>query len=362
MDARAAPKEQAPAGDRGPRQNHTKRTNFSTPEPQSHSIAAALTFIPPDDRDLWVRMGMAAKSALGEDGFGLWDDWSQGAESYRSADARAVWKSIQPDGPITVATLFFEARKRGYSGANARLIFTQPRLDNTAKQHADAALEKRRARAARMAEAIWKAGHPAGVDHSYLTRKGVKPTITLRELPAEEIAAILGYFPKSRDGKLCGRVLIAPICIEDRVASAEFIDEAGRKSAIAGGAKAGGYWTAQSLPEGDGAGLTLLIAEGIATALTAREATGHPAIAALSCHNLRAVARYFRRTYPKANLIVLGDIGRGAADARDAALEVDGRLAIPRFSGNDTGTDFNDLATARGLDAVRACIAVGGQR
>jgi len=48
----------------------------------------------------------------------------------------------------------------------------------------------------------------------------------------------------------------------------------------------------------DGAGLTLLIGEGVATVLSAKEATGHPAIAALSSGNLPAVANAMRERYP----------------------------------------------------------------
>ena len=61
-------------------------------------IREALNFIPADDRDLWLRIGMAIKSELGETGFELWDAWSQQAACYNSRDARDVWKSIRADG------------------------------------------------------------------------------------------------------------------------------------------------------------------------------------------------------------------------------------------------------------------------
>ena len=63
---------------------------------------------------LWLRIGMAIKSALGEAGFALWDDWSRSSERYREADARTVWRSIDAEGGVTIATLFFEAAKYGY--------------------------------------------------------------------------------------------------------------------------------------------------------------------------------------------------------------------------------------------------------
>ena len=59
-------------------------------------IKAALAYIPADDRETWLRMGMAIKDALGNNGFEVWDAWSTGADNYSAADARDVWKSIKP--------------------------------------------------------------------------------------------------------------------------------------------------------------------------------------------------------------------------------------------------------------------------
>ena len=53
------------------------------------------------------------------------------------------------------------------------------------------------------------------------------------------------------------------------------------KAAIADGKKAGSYWAAQRMPEGDGAGLTVVVGEGVATGLSIKQATAHHCIAAL---------------------------------------------------------------------------------
>ncbi|MDS4068974.1 MAG: DUF927 domain-containing protein [Candidatus Competibacter sp.] len=217
---------------------------------------------------------------------------------------------------------------------------------------------RRRAEAARKAAAIWEVATAAKADHPYLSRKQVSPAATLREADAGAVAALLDYAPKSRGEPLAGRLLVAPVKIGIQMSTAELIDEAGRKSAIAGGAKAGGYWAAQPLPEGDGAGLTLLIGEGVATILSATEATGCSSIAALSCGNLPAVARAMRERYPAARLVILADMGNGQKDAEDAARSVGGLVALPDFGPNrpDDATDFNDMAALRGLEAVRRCI------
>ena len=75
-------------------------------------IQAALRHIPAEDRDLWLRIGMAIKAGLGEDGFALWDEWSRSSERYRETDARRTWRSIRADGGIHLGTLFFEAAQR----------------------------------------------------------------------------------------------------------------------------------------------------------------------------------------------------------------------------------------------------------
>jgi putative DNA primase/helicase len=126
------------------------------------------------------------------------------------------------------------------------------------KRHAEEEMERRRAEAATRAAAIWKAASPALPDHPYLIRKQVQPVASLRELRADDLAALLGYAPKSGGEELAGRLIVALVKIGARLATLELIDEAGRKSALAGGEKGGGYWAAQPLPEGDGARLRLL--------------------------------------------------------------------------------------------------------
>lgn len=227
------------------------------------------------------------------------------------------------------------------------------------KAQREAEEAKRRAAAARKAGELWKASAPAGVDHPYLVRKGVRPVETLREIAADELARVIGYPPQASGEPLEGRVLLAPVKIGGKVSTVEMIDEAGRKSALAGGAKAGGYWAAQPLPEGDGAGHCILIGEGVATALSAREATGHAALAALSADQLEAAAKAIRKRHPAAAVVILADLlkdtGEPEPRAMQAARAVGGAVAVPDFGGSrEAGdTDFNDLAQRCGKDAVQ---------
>ncbi len=330
-------------------------------------IREALHFIPACDRDTWVKMGMAVKSEFGDAGFDVWDAWSQQDESFNAKDARDVWKSIRGNGRVTAGTLFHEAKANGWHDDGTHQTLTAEELaarrriaaEQAAREESTKARE--RAEAAKNAVAIWKAATPAPVDNPYLVLKQVAPVATLREIDAGAAAAILGYAPKSKGDELVGRLLVAPVKVGDAVSTCELIDEAGHKSALYGGAKAGGYWAAQSLPDGDG--LTLLIGEGVATVLTAKESSGHPAIAALSAGNLSAVAKAMRERYPSATLVILADLVKatGAPDphAIEAALSVGGLLAIPDFGDDrpEGAGDFNDMAQACGAEAVKQAIA-----
>ncbi|MBA2594043.1 MAG: PriCT-2 domain-containing protein [Pseudomonadota bacterium] len=65
-------------------------------------VRSALAFIPPDDRDMWVNMGMAIKDGFGDEGFDLWDAWSRQSDRYNERDARDVWRSLKAGGGITL--------------------------------------------------------------------------------------------------------------------------------------------------------------------------------------------------------------------------------------------------------------------
>jgi putative DNA primase/helicase len=333
-------------------------------------IREAVSFVPPADRDTWLRMGMAIKSDLGDPGFAVWDAWSQQADSYKPASARDVWRSIQAEGGITAASLFHEAKENGWRDDGSYRKATPDQLaerhllaaERTEQEEAEIARE--RAATAAKAAAIWKAATAAGADHPYLARKCVAPVQTLREIGANDAAVILGYVPKSGGDGLSGRVLVVPVKQGDRLSTLELIDGDKRKAALAGrGTKVGGYWAAQSLGDDDGEGLTLLIGEGVATVLSARVACGQPGVAALSAGNILSVAKAMRERYPVADLVILADLVKatGAPDhqAVEAARSVGGKLAVPDF-GPDRDpdmTDFNDMAVAFGAEAVKRAIA-----
>lgn len=333
-------------------------------------IREALQFIDASDRDKWVSMGMAIKSELSDTGFGLWEEWSQTAGNFNAKDARDVWKSIRSGGKVSVGTLFYEAKANGWRDDGVHQKPTPEELAErqrvaaklAAAEEAEIILE--RADTASKAAAILKAATEAKADHPYLVRKQISPVATLREIDAGAAAAILSYAPKSGGELLAGRLLVVPVKQGDSISTLELIDGDKRKAALAGrGSKVGGYWATERLPGGSGAGLRLLIGEGVATVLSASAATGYPGIAALSSVNLPAVVKAIRERYPSAVLVILADLVKATGEpdphAVDTAQLAGGLLATPSF-GTDRDpamTDFNDMAVICGQEAVAQAIA-----
>ncbi|VWD18652.1 DNA replication primase [Burkholderia lata] len=323
---------------------------------------AALAVIPADDYQTWVDMAFALKQGFGDEGFEIWDAWSRTAANYNERAARATWRSASASGGKTLATLFWQARQHGFDLKRAnypdRMTAVLAASPEVLAQRAreEAQLQARHSAVAHEAASIWQWARPVGPEHPYLVRKHLDPASTLRELDALELRALLGYLPVSEEVPLNGRVLVVPVW-NGSISTLELIDEHGRKSSLAGGAKRGGYWTTEPIWVPASAPSRVLIAEGMATALAASRATGWFAAAALSSGNLGLVAQSLREQYPAAELIVLGELGSGEVPARRAAEDARAHLVWPRFAADArihdmVPNDFSDMVVLSGFEAV----------
>ncbi|RXV65375.1 DNA replication protein [Burkholderia stabilis] len=322
----------------------------------------ALAVIPADDYETWVDMAFALKQGFGDEGFEIWDAWSRTAANYNERAARTTWRSASASGGKTLATLFWQARQHGFDLKRANypdrmtaVLETSPEV-LAQRSREEAQLQARHTAVAHEAASIWQWARPVGPEHPYLVRKQLEPAYTLRELDALELRALLGYLPVSEEVPLNGRVLIVPVW-NGSISTLELIDEQGRKSSLAGGAKRGGYWTTEPNWVPASAPSRVLIAEGMATALAASRATGWFATAALSSGNLGLVARSLREQYPAADLIVLGELGSGEAQARRAAEDARAQLVWPRFAADArihdmAPNDFSDMVVLSGFEFV----------
>lgn len=312
------------------------------------TITSALTFIPSDDRELWLRIGMALKSELGDsEGFQMFKAWSEGAASFDAKALKSTWKSFKAGGAVTVATLLAEAKQRGfdlkkYTSAQprsheeiARAKLEREERDNLAVRQ----LATKHTAAREEALRVWSAASTKGT-FQYLAKKNV-------------------------DGfgvRFAAKELLIPLV--DHLGllwNLQRVFANGEKRFMAGGRVSGCFHIIGSI----GKSSWILIAEGYATAATLHQATGFAVVVAFNEANLRHVARAVRNLQPSAKLLICADDDQetetrtgknpGIRAAVAAAAEIGAAWCKP--SGMSAGsTDFNDLAASAGGQEVKGQI------
>jgi putative DNA primase/helicase len=320
--------------------------------PDIQRVQSALAFIPAQDRDTWLRMGMAVKSELGDDGFPIWNEWSQNAENYAERDAKAVWRSITPTGKVTGGTLIHEAKQRGWKPSGSAQRPDAAEIERQRRERADRAakdaaeLAARNAKARDQAQEIWKRCQPL-MAHDYATAKGIKA-----------YGARLYKGPLIvRDTRVDGSLVTPLVDGAGVIHALQYITPAGDKLFPYGSAKSGHYFAIGKPAQ------RIIVCEGYATACSIHEATGEAVAVAFDRTNLAPVAAAIRAKYPDMELLIAADNDAwtegnpGTKNATEAAQAVNARVAVPVFKdASGKPTDFNDLHKLEGLEAVKAQI------
>jgi hypothetical protein len=83
-------------------------------------IRSALAFIDCEDRDTWLRVGMALHSTnAGQQAYGLWVEWSQASAKYDAPVQKKTWASFKEDKPgktmTGLASLFGMAKANNWT-------------------------------------------------------------------------------------------------------------------------------------------------------------------------------------------------------------------------------------------------------
>ena len=82
-------------------------------------LRSALLFMHADDRDLWIRMGLALKT-LGDIGRGLWLEWSSvSLEKFDVQGAISAWESFNPEH-ISYQAVFAAAQQMGWLNPSSK--------------------------------------------------------------------------------------------------------------------------------------------------------------------------------------------------------------------------------------------------
>lgn len=79
-------------------------------------LPQALACISPDDYHRWVKVGMAIKAGVGDEGWQWWDAWSAGSDKYGGPEeTRRKWSSFGEGGEVGLGTVVYLAEQGGFS-------------------------------------------------------------------------------------------------------------------------------------------------------------------------------------------------------------------------------------------------------
>ncbi len=280
-------------------------------------IESALAFIQATDRGVWLNMAMAVKSELGEAGFALWDDWSQGADNYNAHAARAVWKSCKGTG-ITVGTLFHEAKANGWRDDDKHVKPSYAQQEAIRQAAAERLTQDGIAREQAQQAAAKKSGwimHQTKMEpHAYLDSKGWK----------DVHGAV--WWPNEEQNLLC-----IPMRVGENIVGVQLIDRNGTKRYLSGQRTSG----AEYLISNNGRGAMDWYVEGYCTGLSLRECL----------HALRMRYR-IHITFSSGNLVKVAAMNAGGYviadnDESGTGERVAIQTGLPYFM--PAAGDFNDL-------------------
>lgn len=301
-------------------------------------LRQALMHIAADDRETWVSIGNACKTEYGDEGFPIWDEWSQGGHNYKAADARSVWRSLSP-GHVRLGTIIKLATDGGWQRERRELSAEEKRrLKAEAEERrrkAAEAVEADQAKLERMREAVAQACQRVLSLHlqesgpsPYLERKGVGAygalfprravvvnVDSLRERvdiwAGEEVRQFFADMPKPRPDHLHffhlrkGDMVVPLRDGGGKLWALQTINHLGTKLFPKFGRKMGCFHLIDTLR--DPVPPIVAVAEGYATAASVHQATGWPVAVALDLGNMARVAPLMRAMFPESRLVLCGD-------------------------------------------------------
>ena len=285
-----------------------------------------LSYIPAEDRDLWIRTGMALKDALGDSGISLFHEWSSNGSSYRESDCNSAWRSFKP-GRITEKTLVWMAQQNGYQ--NSKYEETEEEKEEKKrkwlahKRKAEEAERKKKELANSAAERAKRMLSSAKLTtHPYLNRKGFD--------------YMLGFVDEK------GRLLVPALNQENKIVAVQTITEDGEKRYQKGASMKG---ATHRIGRRRGSGVLWLV-EGYATGKSVKVALSNiyrHEDEVRVCFDTGGIVREGKRLK---NAFVVADNDENGAGEK-AAQKSGHRYWLPPERG-----DANDFHMKHGIDAL----------
>lgn len=203
-------------------------------------------------------------------------------------------------------------------------------------------------------------GQKTAPDIAALVAKELRKT-TPKESPYLAGKGLKGFTPPTYED---GRMFLVIKDVSGTIRGYQTIAQDGVKKLMHGMSKKGAFIAPDPLPE---APETIIIAEGVATAISAGMLHSGAVVAAIDAGNLKPVALALRGRYPKAKIIIAADNDYHAPEELDksgkpkqntgkirgeeAATACGGWLALPP---GEVKTDWNDYHQLKGTEEAKA--------
>lgn len=307
-------------------------------------VASALQAIDPGcDRESWVKIGMAAKSAGLE--FEDFHTWSASAGNYAGeSDCRTVWKSFSESGRVGPASLFAIAFAQGWKDpAKAGNRKASAPIARPVKAAPAPAIQAESGKAAH----VWELCEPATPDHPYIAKKGGMPD-GLRVYPH-------GAPPLMIQGQNVAGYLVLPCWSGDKLQTLQFAPGEGPKLNLPGASFNDGFFTVgETVPGG-----RVFIVEGIGQGWAICAATGAAAVVCFGAGRMAAVAAALRARDAAARLVLVPDRAKESQAEAIAAIVNCEWCELPfdkpaNYDANDYGLEYGCNALADLLDRTKA--------
>ena len=321
--------------------------------------AVALSFISPDDRAVWIRMGMGLRHEFGDEAQATWEEWASVSDSFNVASSKASWRSFKDGGKVGIGSLFAEAQARGYvmEKSDVRASPEQLAADRKARaekaKKAEAERLARAAAAAKRAKSQWRMASETG-ESPYLKRKLVAGE-SCRYMPDGSILIPMVRYD-----------LEPPALVGKQLITAD-----GTKKFSGGMDRSGAGCRLGPAPvDGD----LILMGEGYATSLSIRSCSTfqYATFVAFDTSGIVPLAKILRALYPSSFILIFADDdyltgNDGKRKSLDAAAAIgNAAVALPLFSVPRRSTtkdeslpkltDFNDLHVAESFEQASAQI------
>jgi phage/plasmid primase-like uncharacterized protein len=290
------------------------------------------------NRDEWVTIGMAAKSAkLSFDDF---NQWSTTGNNYVSEkDCLNTWKSFKNNGGISAATLFKYALDRGWKNDAYIKSKSSDNLNSKAKQTKQNDETKRTVAvdAKFNATNIWELCIAADLDHGYISHKKGN-TEGIRIYPSTAPILNIG-------GQNIGGYLAVPCWSDGVLQTLQFIPgKEGKKLNLPGGSFNDGYFTVGKITD------TVYICEGIGQAWACASATGKAGVVCFGAGRIKTVAENIHKQYPTCHLVLVPDKGKESQAESITSHVVGSFVKMP--ADRPSNYDANDFSTEFGYEAL----------